>query len=185
MSRKLVCDAEAGKLTMQVDGLVKICRALGCDLVVRVADPGRLGYRDALAPAGMTSRALRVRVGGRRAATVAHQAHGAVLAYEADYLASAEAVPLSLSLPLRAQPHEGPSRDGLARRLAARPARAARPVAPSRRRGLVRRFSTCSRRPSARNAQAQCSFEPDEPSRPESALVPVSDAELAVTLRAT
>ena len=50
VSRKLVCDAEAGKLTMQVDGLVKICQALGCDLVVRAAEPGRLGYRDVLAP---------------------------------------------------------------------------------------------------------------------------------------
>ncbi|WP_419922574.1 helix-turn-helix transcriptional regulator [Candidatus Poriferisodalis sp.] len=50
VSRKLVCDAEAGKLTMQVDGLIKICIALECDLVVRETDPDRLTYLDALAP---------------------------------------------------------------------------------------------------------------------------------------
>ena len=49
VSRKLVCDAEAGKLTMQVDGLIKICDALGCDLVVREAPSGRPTYRDVLA----------------------------------------------------------------------------------------------------------------------------------------
>ena len=50
VSRKLVCDAESGKLTMQVDGLIKICNALNCDLVVREADPLRPSHRDALAP---------------------------------------------------------------------------------------------------------------------------------------
>jgi len=45
-----VCDAEAGKLTIQLDGLVKICTALGCELVMREVDPARLGYDDALAP---------------------------------------------------------------------------------------------------------------------------------------
>ncbi|MXZ15151.1 MAG: helix-turn-helix transcriptional regulator [Acidimicrobiales bacterium] len=50
VSRKLVCDAEAGKLTIQLDGLVKICTALGCELVMREVDPARLGYDDALAP---------------------------------------------------------------------------------------------------------------------------------------
>ncbi len=49
VSRKLVCDAEAGKLTMQLDGLVKICNALGCDLVVREAPSGRPTYSDVLA----------------------------------------------------------------------------------------------------------------------------------------
>lgn len=49
VSRKLVCDAEAGKLTMQLDGLVKICNALGCDLVVREAHGDRLTYRDVVA----------------------------------------------------------------------------------------------------------------------------------------
>ncbi|WP_419944356.1 helix-turn-helix domain-containing protein [Candidatus Poriferisodalis sp.] len=50
VSRKLVCDAEAGKLTMQLDGLVKICTALGCELVVREVDPARLSYSDVVAP---------------------------------------------------------------------------------------------------------------------------------------
>ena len=49
VSRKLVCDAEAGKLTMQLDGLIKICNALGCDLVVREASGTRPTYRDVLA----------------------------------------------------------------------------------------------------------------------------------------
>lgn len=49
VSRKLVCDAEAGKLTMQLDGLVKICNALGCDLVVREANIERPTYRDVVA----------------------------------------------------------------------------------------------------------------------------------------
>lgn len=49
VSRKLVCDAEAGKLSMQLDGLVKICDALGCDLVVREASGTRPTYRDVLA----------------------------------------------------------------------------------------------------------------------------------------
>lgn len=49
VSRKLVCDAEAGKLTMQLDGLVKICNALGCDLVVREAPGDRLTYSDVVA----------------------------------------------------------------------------------------------------------------------------------------
>lgn len=49
VSRKLVCDAEAGKLTMQLDGLVKICNALGCDLVVREAHSERPTYRDVVA----------------------------------------------------------------------------------------------------------------------------------------
>ena len=49
VSRKLVCDAESGKLTMQLDGLVKICNALGCDLVVREAHSGRPTYRDVVA----------------------------------------------------------------------------------------------------------------------------------------
>lgn len=49
VSRKLVCDAEAGKLTMQLDGLVKICNALDCDLVVREAHRDRLTYRDVVA----------------------------------------------------------------------------------------------------------------------------------------
>ena len=35
---------------MQVDGLIKICNALSCDLVVREADPLRSTYRDALVP---------------------------------------------------------------------------------------------------------------------------------------
>ena len=48
VSRKLVCDAEAGKLTMQLDGLIKICNALGCDLVVREAPAGRPTYEDAM-----------------------------------------------------------------------------------------------------------------------------------------
>ncbi len=49
VSRKLVCDAEAGKLTMQLNGLIRICNALGCDLVVREAPSGRLDYSDVLA----------------------------------------------------------------------------------------------------------------------------------------
>ena len=49
VSRKLVCDAEAGKLTMQLDGLIKICNALDCDLVVRETHSGRPTYRDVLA----------------------------------------------------------------------------------------------------------------------------------------
>lgn len=48
VSRKLVCDAEAGKLTMQLDGLIKICGALNCDLVVREANPNRRTYEDTL-----------------------------------------------------------------------------------------------------------------------------------------
>ena len=49
VSRKLVCDAEAGKLSMQLDGLIKICVALGCDLVVREARSDRVGYSDVVA----------------------------------------------------------------------------------------------------------------------------------------
>ena len=49
VSRKLVCDAEAGKLTMQLDGLIKICNALDCDLVVRETHSDRPTYLDALA----------------------------------------------------------------------------------------------------------------------------------------
>ncbi len=49
VSRKLVCDAEAGKLTMQLDGLVKICNALDCDLVVREAPSDSPTYSDVVA----------------------------------------------------------------------------------------------------------------------------------------
>ena len=48
VSRKLVSDAEAGKLTMQLDGLIKICNALDCDLVMREARSGRPIYDDIL-----------------------------------------------------------------------------------------------------------------------------------------
>ena len=49
VSRKLVCDAEAGKLYMQLDGLIKISNALGCDLVVRESPGNRATYRDVMA----------------------------------------------------------------------------------------------------------------------------------------
>lgn len=49
VSRKLVCDAEAGKLSMQLDGLIKICNALDCDLVVRESHAHRATYRDVMA----------------------------------------------------------------------------------------------------------------------------------------
>ncbi len=49
--------------------------------------------------------ALRVRVGGVNAATVSRSESGAVLAYDVGYLAHPDAVPLSLSLPLRSRPH--------------------------------------------------------------------------------
>ena len=49
VSRKLVCDAEAGKLSMQLDGFVKICNALGCDVVVRESHGDRVTYQDVMA----------------------------------------------------------------------------------------------------------------------------------------
>lgn len=55
----------------------------------------------------MTPDALRVRVGGINAAVVSRTPAGTVLAYDAGYLAHPDAVPLSLSLPMRAQPHGG------------------------------------------------------------------------------
>ena len=56
----------------------------------------------------MTPAALRVRVGGIDAAVISRAPSGTSLAYEADYLAHPDSVPLSLSLPMRAQPHAGP-----------------------------------------------------------------------------
>lgn len=55
----------------------------------------------------MTPAALRVRVGGIDAAVVSRAGNDTVLAYEAGYLAHPGAVPVSLSLPMRAQPHTG------------------------------------------------------------------------------
>ena len=55
----------------------------------------------------MTPAALRVRVGGGDAAVISQAGTDTVLAYDAGYLAHPDAVPLSLSLPLRAQPHAG------------------------------------------------------------------------------
>ncbi len=55
----------------------------------------------------MTPDALRVRVGSIDAAVVSRTPAGTVLAYDAGYLAHPDAVPLSLSLPMRAQPHGG------------------------------------------------------------------------------
>lgn len=57
----------------------------------------------------MTPATLRVRVSGRAAAAIAREPSGTTLTYHADYLSRPDAVPLSLSLPLRAQPHAGPS----------------------------------------------------------------------------
>ena len=145
----------------------------------------------------MTSGALRVRLGGRRAATAALTAHGLVLTYEADCLAFAEAVPLSLSLSLRlrlrlrAQPHEGPlvtdRLDGLL------------PDLPTQRDQWRRAAGAASSdafdllaSPIGSECAGAVQFEraepgdPDDASRPESALVPVSDAELtAITQRCT
>ncbi|WP_323671225.1 HipA domain-containing protein [Candidatus Poriferisodalis multihospitum] len=56
----------------------------------------------------MTPAELRVRVGGETAATLERGTDGLSLAYDADYLAWPDAIPLSLSLPLRARPHVGP-----------------------------------------------------------------------------
>ena len=55
----------------------------------------------------MTPAALRVRLGGVDAAVISRTGIDTTLAYEAGYLAHPGAVPLSLSLPLRAQPHAG------------------------------------------------------------------------------
>lgn len=55
----------------------------------------------------MTPAALRVRIGGVDAAVISRTAGDTTLSYEAGYLAHPDAVPLSLSLPLRAQPHAG------------------------------------------------------------------------------
>lgn len=132
----------------------------------------------------MTSGALRVRLGGRRAATAALTAHGLVLTYEADCLAFVEAVPLSLSLRLRAQPHEGrlvtDRLDGLL------------PDLPTQRDQWRRAAGAASSdafdllaSPIGSECAGAVQFEraepgdPDDASRPESALVPVSDAELA------
>ena len=137
----------------------------------------------------MTSGALRVRLGGRRAATAALTAHGLVLTYEADCLAFAEAVPLSLRL--RAQPHEGrlvtDRLDGLL------------PDLPTQRDQWRRAAGAASSdafdllaSPIGSECAGAVQFEraepgdPDDASRPESALVPVSDAELtAITQRCT
>ena len=133
----------------------------------------------------MTSGALRVRLGGRRAATVAPTAHGLVLTYEADYLAFVEAVPLSLSLPLRAQPHEGPLvtdwLDGLLPDLATQRDQWRRAAGADSSDAFDLLAS-----PIGSECAGAVQFEhaePGDPSRPESALVPVSDAELADTLR--
>ena len=56
----------------------------------------------------MTPTSLRVRINGIAAATVSHAASSTTLAYEVGYLNHPDAVPLSLSLPLRTQPHTGP-----------------------------------------------------------------------------
>lgn len=53
----------------------------------------------------MTPAALRVRIGGGDAAVISRAGSSTTLAYEAGYLAHPGAVPLSLSLPMRAQPH--------------------------------------------------------------------------------
>ncbi len=53
----------------------------------------------------MTPAALRVRIGGVDAAVISRAGSSTTLAYEAGYLAHPGAVPLSLSLPMRAQPH--------------------------------------------------------------------------------
>ena len=57
----------------------------------------------------MTAAALRVRVGGIDAAIISRARSGTSLAYDADYLAHPDAIPLSLSLPMRTQPHAGPA----------------------------------------------------------------------------
>ncbi|WP_420625155.1 HipA domain-containing protein [Candidatus Poriferisodalis sp.] len=130
----------------------------------------------------MTSAVLRVRVGGVRAAMLARAADGPVLQYDADYLAFSEAVPLSLSLPLRAQPHEGPLvatwLDGLL------------PDLPAQRDQWRRAVGAVSSDPFdllASPIGAECAgavqFEPDGPTEPMSALEPVCDAELAEALR--
>ena len=56
----------------------------------------------------MTPTSLRVRINGIAAATVSRAASDTTLAYEVGYLNHPDAVPLSLSLPLRTQPHTGP-----------------------------------------------------------------------------
>lgn len=53
----------------------------------------------------MTPAALRVRIGGVDAAVISRAGSSTTLAYDAGYLAHPGAVPLSLSLPMRAQPH--------------------------------------------------------------------------------
>ncbi|WP_419837116.1 HipA domain-containing protein [Candidatus Poriferisodalis sp.] len=55
----------------------------------------------------MTPAALSVRVGGIDAATISRAGTDTVLTYHAGYLAHPDAVPLSLSLPMRIQPHAG------------------------------------------------------------------------------
>lgn len=55
----------------------------------------------------MTPDRLRVRVGGTDAAVVFRAGADVSLAYDAGYLAHPDAVPLSLSLPMRVQPHAG------------------------------------------------------------------------------
>ncbi|WP_419922573.1 HipA domain-containing protein [Candidatus Poriferisodalis sp.] len=56
----------------------------------------------------MTPPALLVRIGGIPAARISRDPGGTRLTYGADYLAQPDAVPVSLSLPLRTQPHAGP-----------------------------------------------------------------------------
>ncbi|WP_419944357.1 HipA domain-containing protein [Candidatus Poriferisodalis sp.] len=56
----------------------------------------------------MTPAELRVRVGGEPAAVVVRRIDGLLLSYDAHYVAWANAVPLSLSLPLSVRPHSGP-----------------------------------------------------------------------------
>ena len=56
----------------------------------------------------MTPASLRVRINGIAAAAVSRSASGTTLAYDAGYLNHSDAVPLSLSLPLRTQAHIGP-----------------------------------------------------------------------------
>ena len=57
----------------------------------------------------MTPSTLRVRVGGIDAATISRSGGDIALAYDSGYLAHPDAVPLSLSLPMRVQPHVGPT----------------------------------------------------------------------------
>ncbi len=140
----------------------------------------------------MTPSALGVRISGVDAAVITRAGNDTTLVYEADYLAHPGAVPLSLSLPMRAQPHAGPALaswlDGLLPDL---------PADREQWRSSVGATSTDPFDLLATPIGAECAgavqFEPADAVRSDdvaggragrpSALEPIADAELAAVLR--